>query len=87
MTININNTLMYMFGMNKSQFRKQYNKLRFDVLEGNNVLVVADHERKTITEYIISRVIVDVVDTYDKVENAYLTNGWKHLRQIEDNVN
>jgi len=71
--------------MNKKEFEVMLNKHRFEVLNGHDILIVADHVKKTIKHYKLVDEEIDI-DTHDKIENAYLTNGWRHLKQLEDSL-
>ena len=69
--------------MNKSEMKKQYNKHRFDILEGHGTQYVVDYQKKTMTVY-SQREEREYRDNY--VQDALETNGWKHLRNIEESL-
>lgn len=71
--------------MNKNELRREYNKIRFEIVEGYGQLVIADHQEGKLRFYKLQE--IEKCDTRDKIDNAYLTNGYKHLRQIEDSAN
>jgi len=75
--------------ISRSTIKRQYNKARFEVLEGNDTLVIVDHQKGTISWFKPERVDnfkEEGRSTREYVEDALLTNGWKHLRNVEDGV-
>lgn len=74
---------MYNRGMNKSELRRNYNHFRYEVLSGNGTLYIVDNHKKIITIY-KEECKHELRDNY--VEDALLTNGWKHLRNIEESL-
>lgn len=71
--------------MNKSEMKRNYNKHRFDVMVGHGTLYIIDHQKKTMVVYDKREEVSEYRENY--VEDALETNGWKHLRDIEDNLN
>lgn len=69
----------------RREMEKGYNKVRYEILEGHETLIIADHQKGKLYHYKFEE--VEECDTHDKIDNAYLTNGWKHRKQLEDNLN
>lgn len=75
--------------MNKTELRKQYNKHRFQILKGHGTIMIADSQENILIECKIENVrdfTNDDQTVSEYVYNALETNGWKHVRNVEESI-
>jgi len=74
--------------ISRREMNKQYNKHRFEVLSNGEHLVIADHHNNTVTWYKKdSRTNLEGRTSIDYVDKSLETNGFRHIRMLEDNLN